>query len=82
MKKAKNNYPNRLLGSYGQPLSGSFRLRRMEQPELVEACTWGIVSGGFSCFYIGGTFHEEYEGEKLAKLKPIYEEYKKQISDL
>jgi hypothetical protein len=36
MKKAKNNYPNRLLGSYGQPLSGSFRRRRMEQPELGE----------------------------------------------
>lgn len=36
MKKGKNNYPNRLLGSYGQPLKGSFRSRGMKQPELVE----------------------------------------------
>ena len=50
-----------------------------KRPDLTEACTWGIVSGGFSCFYLGGTYFEEMEGEKLAKLKSLYELYKNQI---
>ena len=53
-----------------------------KQPDLIEACTWGIVSGGFSCFYLGGTYFEEMEGEKLNKLKHFYDLYKKQIGNL
>jgi sugar/nucleoside kinase (ribokinase family) len=49
--------------------------------DLKEACSWGIVSGGFTCFYMGGTYFEEKPGEKMAKIKPYYESYKKQISD-
>lgn len=49
-------------------------------PDLREACCWGIVSGGFTCFYMGGTYIEENTGEKLARIKPYYESYKKQIS--
>ncbi|MEA3477572.1 MAG: carbohydrate kinase family protein [Bacteroidota bacterium] len=50
-----------------------------KQPDFTEACTWGIVSGGFSCFYLGGTYFEEMEGEKLVELKSLYELYKNQI---
>jgi sugar/nucleoside kinase (ribokinase family) len=50
-----------------------------QQPEIVEACSWGVVSGGFSCFYVGGTFEESHPGEKLTKLKQLYECYRKQI---
>ena len=50
-------------------------------PDLREACSWGIVSGGFTCFYMGGTFLEEKPGEKLTRIKPYYDSYKKQISD-
>ena len=46
---------------------------------LAEAVTWGVVSGGYSCFYIGGTFLEKYPGEKRELLIPYYEKYKKQI---
>lgn len=52
----------------------------VKKPEITEACCWGIVSGGFTCFYMGGTYFEEHEGEKLARIKPYYESYKKQIS--
>lgn len=49
-------------------------------PDLNEACSWGIVSGGFACFYMGGTYFEEKTGEKLARIKPYYDSYIKQIS--
>ncbi len=49
--------------------------------DLKEACSWGIVSGGFACFYMGGTYFEEKPGEKIARIKPYYDSYKKQISD-
>jgi sugar/nucleoside kinase (ribokinase family) len=49
-------------------------------PDLPEACCWGVVSGGFTCFYLGGTYFEEKNGEKLARIKPYYEAYRKQIA--
>jgi len=52
-----------------------------KHPDLQEACCWGVISGGFACFYMGGTYFEENSGEKLARIKPYYESYKKQISD-
>lgn len=48
--------------------------------DLTEACCWGIVSGGFTCFYVGGTYFEDREGEKLSRIKPYYESYREQIS--
>jgi sugar/nucleoside kinase (ribokinase family) len=43
--------------------------------DLAEACRWGIVSGGFACFYMGGTWFEQYPGEKRALITPYYEKY-------
>jgi sugar/nucleoside kinase (ribokinase family) len=51
-----------------------------KQPDMAEACSWGIVSGGFTCFYMGGTFLEKNPGEKLSMITSYYESYKKQIS--
>jgi sugar/nucleoside kinase (ribokinase family) len=53
-----------------------------DKPDLNEACSLGIVSGGFACFYMGGTFFENTAGEKIARLKPYYDSYRKQISEL
>jgi sugar/nucleoside kinase (ribokinase family) len=50
------------------------------QPDMIEAVCSGVVSGGFTCFYLGGTYFEEKPGEKRAKMKPFYDAYKKQIS--
>ena len=42
---------------------------------LIEATRWGIVSGGFACFYYGGTSIEKQEGEKLTLLQELYNQY-------
>ena len=42
---------------------------------LREACRWGIVSGGYACFYYGGTYFETHPGEKLTLIRPLYEQY-------
>jgi sugar/nucleoside kinase (ribokinase family) len=49
--------------------------------DLKEAASWGIVSGGFSCFYMGGTFHQKEPGEKRQQITPYYEAYLKQINE-
>lgn len=51
-----------------------------KHPDMLEACCWGVVSGGFTCFYMGGTYFEEKSGEKRAKMEPYYDAYKKQIA--
>jgi sugar/nucleoside kinase (ribokinase family) len=51
-----------------------------KKPDLQEVCSWGIASGGFACFYIGGTYFEEHSGEKLEKIRPYYNSYIKQIN--
>lgn len=43
--------------------------------DLVESTKWGIVSGGFACFYYGGTYIEEHEGDKLTHLQQLYDQY-------
>ena len=48
------------------------------QFDLKDACRWGIVSGGFACFYYGGTYIEQKEGEKLAHLQKLYNQYLEQ----
>lgn len=52
------------------------------KPDLTEACAWGIVSGGTSCFYMGGMFEENEAGEKRAMIEPYYRKYKQQIMKL
>lgn len=47
---------------------------------LQEAAFWGIVSGGYACFYIGGTYFEQLRGEKMSNIKPYYESYKQQLN--
>jgi len=49
--------------------------------DLREACKWGVVSGGFTCFHYGGTYIESQPGEKLSHLLPLYEYYSKQIDN-
>ena len=46
--------------------------------DLHEACRWGIVSGGFACFYYGSTFFEDRPGQKLAELEALYAAYRRQ----
>jgi sugar/nucleoside kinase (ribokinase family) len=47
--------------------------------EISDACAWATASGGFACFTLGGTYHENTPGEKLSKVQPFYEAYFEQI---
>lgn len=70
-----DNFAGGLIGSVVNQLrSGRTHL------DLQEAISWATVSGGFACFYLGGTYFEEKPGEKLAKMMPYYTFYKRQIS--
>jgi sugar/nucleoside kinase (ribokinase family) len=51
----------------------------VQNPDMIEAASWGIVSGGFACFYMGGTWFEQEPGEKLSKMKSYLESYARQI---
>jgi len=45
------------------------------QLDLDDAIDWGIVSGGYTCFYHGGTFHEAFPGQKRHLIESLYLEY-------
>lgn len=49
---------------------------------MTEAIAWGVASGGFTCFYVGGTYIEKSEGEKLKIVQEFKNEYIKQITTL
>jgi sugar/nucleoside kinase (ribokinase family) len=59
----------------------AWQLKKMikGQFDLVEAISWGIASGGHTCFIIGGTYLENYKWEKLRKVSELQTEYMKQI---
>ena len=47
--------------------------------DLTEACSWGVVSGGTTTFYMGGMYEEKKIGDKKAMIEPYYELYKNQM---
>ena len=51
----------------------------INHPDLVEAAKWGIVSGGFACTYMGGTYLEEYVGQKMEAISKYHELYTDQL---
>jgi sugar/nucleoside kinase (ribokinase family) len=71
-----DNFVGGVIASIVNQLTG-----KANKCDLREACYWGIVSGGYACFYMGGTYFEERPGEKMEWIKPYYDSYKKQISD-
>ncbi|MEN8156284.1 MAG: carbohydrate kinase family protein [Bacteroidota bacterium] len=47
-------------------------------PDIMDAAAWGIVSGGTSCFYMGGMYEERHTGDKKEMIMPYYKKYRKQ----
>ncbi len=85
-----DNFAGGVIGSLARTLSNSPLKGEDKSPskgkleglfDLREACRWGIVSGGFACFYYGGTYFEQKEGEKLTCLQELYDQYLKQEND-
>ena len=50
------------------------------KPSIKEAIIWGIASGGFACYYAGGTYLEKNKGEKYQLLEKYYNLYKLQVN--
>lgn len=46
-----------------------------QQIDLNKAIALGVVSGGYACFYHGGTFFEKEPGEKKREVESLYNEY-------
>ena len=73
-----DNFAGGVIGSLARQIYNENTLH--SSFDLREACRWGIVSGGFACFYYGGTYLEQKEGEKLSHLQALYDQYLKQES--
>lgn len=71
-----DNFAGGLLASIAQQLEAGTKRGRLD---LVEACSWAVASGGFSCFHVGGTYLESRQGEKRSKIERYYNLYRKQI---
>jgi len=70
-----DNFVGGVLASMAAQLGG----RPQGELDLKEAAAWGICSGGFACFYPGGTFEEHSPGEKLGQITGLLRAYRKQI---
>ena len=44
-----------------------------------EVLAWAVASGGFACYYVGGTYVESNPGEKLLNIEPLKNDYFKQL---
>jgi sugar/nucleoside kinase (ribokinase family) len=71
-----DNFAGGLIGSIVNQLASG-----TDQPDLVETLSWAVVSGGYTCFYIGGTYFEARPVEKLDAMKPFYESYIEQLAN-
>jgi len=71
---AGDNFVGGVIFSLSRQMAAGF-----EMLDLVEAAKWGVVSGGFACTYMGGTFLEEYPGQKMEVLSEYYDLYAEQL---
>jgi len=71
-----DNFAGGLIASVAEQMEAGTRKGKFD---LVEACSWAVASGGFTCFHVGGTYLESALGEKRAKIAHYYNLYRKQI---
>jgi len=76
---AATNFAGGLLASLALQLEAGQKAG--EPSDIIDACSMAIVSGGFSCFYLGGTYMEEAPGEKRRKIEAFYTQYREQLSE-
>lgn len=70
-----DNFAGGMIASVAEQLKNS----QAGDLNLFEALKWAVVSGGFACFYYGGTYHEKTVKEKFNLLKDYYDAYQSQI---
>lgn len=71
-----DNFAGGLIASLAEQLNSG----RRKKLNLTEALSWAVASGGFACFYIGGTYFEGSIGEKRGKVNEFRRDYQKQIT--
>jgi len=71
-----DNFAGGLIASVAEQMEAGAQKGKFD---LVEACSWAVSSGGFTCFHIGGTYLESALGEKRTKIAHYYNLYRKQI---
>jgi sugar/nucleoside kinase (ribokinase family) len=70
-----DNFAGGIIASIAWQLRSGLK----KQFDLREAVSWGIASGGFCCFTVGGTYIEKSPGEKRLEVQALQKEYMKQI---
>lgn len=60
-----DNFVGGMITSLAEQLISSSN----SKPDIVEMIRWGRASGGFACFYLGGTYFEKEAGEKRRKVE-------------
>jgi len=79
MKGDTTGCGDNFAGGIISSVAWQMKTRKKGDFDLVEALSWGVASGGFSCFTIGGTYIEKTSGEKLKLVEKLQKEYLKQI---
>lgn len=72
-----DNFAGGMLAHLSEELGNG---RKRGDIDMVECVMWGIASGGFACFSVGGTYIEKHPGEKRERINYYVSEYKKQFS--
>lgn len=70
-----DNFAGGLIASVAEQL----KVRQPGQFDFQEALSWAVASGGFACFYVGGTWLENDEGEKRKKVEEFKLAYQQQL---
>ncbi|MBN1500818.1 MAG: carbohydrate kinase family protein [Spirochaetes bacterium] len=73
-----DNFAGGVIASTAMQLIG----KHNSSPDLVEACVWGMASGAFANFHLGGMFVEKFHGEKYKKISEFAEIYKEHVKEL
>ncbi len=68
-----------IAGMAMQMAPGGGPMVKREGLDLREACVWATASGGFACFYVGGTYYETQAGEKRRRLMPYVDAYRREL---
>jgi len=69
------------VGGVIASLAWQIKTKKKGSFDLIEAISWGIASGGFCCFYMGGVYNEMFSGEKKIIIQEIQAEYLGQLHE-
>lgn len=71
-----DNFVGGVIASLAMQMS-----EEVERLDLQKAVKWGIISGGFACFYYGGAYLESEKGQKYALISNYLKAYNAQSTN-